>query len=245
MLIDENSHMSALDLIPVIDVMSGRAVHARGDDARSGYRALCTALCPDSDPLAVADAFVALHPFRTLYIADLDAITGAGDNFRTIRTLRSRHPGLELWVDAGIRHRDDYRRVRESELGVAVIGSETLRDRALLEEVADRHGGDAILSLDFRERAFLGPAGLESEPERWPQRLIVMGLARIGGSRGPAVSLVERTVGLAGGRAVFAAGGIRDNADLQRLQAVGARGVLLASALHSGRLDSSHLGAYR
>ncbi|MEJ2643365.1 MAG: HisA/HisF-related TIM barrel protein [Gammaproteobacteria bacterium] len=237
--------MSALELIPVIDVMDGRAVHARGDNARSGYRALRTSLCPDSDPLAVADAFVALHPFRTLYIADLNAITGTGDNLNIVRRLHRRHPALQLWVDAGIRGRDDYRRLQEQEFCTPVLGSETLADTGLLREVASDHGRAAVLSLDFRERRFIGPAGLDTAPDLWPQRIIVMALGRVGGSRGPEVELVRDAVDRSDGRQFFAAGGVRDESDLQRLNRAGAHGVLLASALHTGRLDASHLGAYR
>lgn len=225
--------------------MGGRAVYADGARARFDYRALHTPLCPSSDPLAVADAFLTLHPFRTLYVADLDRITGAGDNFKTIRRLHCHHPEIQLWVDAGIRHRHDYHRLKESDFGVVVVGSETLHDKRLLEEIATRHAGDTVLSLDFRGRTFLGPPGLKASLELWPRRVILMALGRIGGTRGPALRLLTHTVSHAHDHIVFAAGGVRGNADLQRLQATGASGVLLASALHSRRLDSRHLDAYR
>ncbi len=245
MFVSQDTHVDTLELIPVIDLMGGRAVHADGARNRLDYRALHTSLCPSSDPLVVADSFLALHPFRTFYIADLDCITGAGNNFAVIRRLRSHHPELQLWIDAGIRHQDDYHRLKENDLGVVVVGSETLRDKLLLDKIATGRASDVVLSLDFRGPTFLGPPGLESRPDLWPQRLIVMALARIAGTRGPALRTLTRTVAHACSRAVFAAGGVRDNADLQRLQAAGASGALLATALHSGRLDSSHLTAYR
>ncbi|HKJ09939.1 MAG TPA: HisA/HisF-related TIM barrel protein [Gammaproteobacteria bacterium] len=237
--------MSALELIPVIDVMDGRAVHARGDNARSSYSALHTRLCPDSDPLAVADAFVSLHAFRTFYVADLNAITGTGDNFELIQRLHQHHPAVELWVDAGIRHRDDYRRLQEQGFGVPVLGSETLAGADALRQMIGDHDRGAVLSLDYRGRHFIGPAALDTAPDLWPQRVIVMSLGRIAGSRGPEMERVQDVVERSAGRQVFAAGGVRDEADLRRLQRAGVRGVLLASALHTGRLDGNHLSAYR
>jgi phosphoribosylformimino-5-aminoimidazole carboxamide ribotide isomerase len=180
-----------------------------------------------------------------MYVADLDAITGNGDNFRIIQNLRHRHPALQLWVDAGIQDRDDYQRLQENELGVAVIGSETLRDTSLLQQIGTPLHDGTVLSLDFRGQTFLGPDGLDTTPGLWPRKLILMTLARVGGLQGPAMSRVKRTVDLAPEHRIYAAGGVRDAADLQQLQAAGASGVLLASALHSGRLDSPHLDAYR
>ena len=49
-------------------------------------------------------------------------------------------------------------------------------------------------------------------------------------------------VAQAGDRKVFAAGGLRGAADVRALAAAGVAGVLVASALHDGRLGRGEMG---
>jgi Uncharacterized protein related to proFAR isomerase (HisA) len=51
----------------------------------------------------VVGGLLGLAAFPTLYVADLDAIEGTGDNEAVLRHLRRRFPRLGLWVDAGFR----------------------------------------------------------------------------------------------------------------------------------------------
>ena len=102
----------------------------------------------------------------------------------------------------------------------------------------------AILSLDFRGRDFLGPPELLEQPSLWPNRLIVMTLARIGSSDGPDLERLAMIRQRAGARRVYAAGGVRGAADLEALRRAGAAGVLVASALHDGRLSPTDLAEF-
>ncbi|MBL8704261.1 MAG: histidine biosynthesis protein, partial [Rhodospirillales bacterium] len=61
-----------MDTIPVIDLKAGQVVHARRGD-RANYRPIETSLSPSAEPVAVARGLMALHGFRRLYVADLDA----------------------------------------------------------------------------------------------------------------------------------------------------------------------------
>jgi phosphoribosylformimino-5-aminoimidazole carboxamide ribotide isomerase len=68
-----------------------------------------------------------------------------------------------------------------------------------------------------------------------------MNLARVGGDVGPDFDRLRAVQAIAGARAVYAAGGVRDATDLAQLQALGCPGVLIASALHNGRLTRTDL----
>src|ERR1043166_10022328 len=87
-----------MEIIPVIDVMGGVVVRARMGQ-RDQYRPIETPLSPTSDPVDVARGLLAVHPFATLYVADLDAIAGRGDNHAALALLRAALPRLTLWVD--------------------------------------------------------------------------------------------------------------------------------------------------
>ncbi len=217
-----------MQVIPVLDLIEGRVVRAKMGD-RDAYRPIETPLSATADPIDVTRGLMRLGPFPTLYIADLDAIRGRGDNFAALARLREAFPDVELWIDNGAA---TLATVEATQLyGVPVLGSESQADAAL---VASRR--DALLSLDFRGEAFQGPPELLSRPGLWPERVIVMTLHRVGGGAGPDFERLAAIRARADGRRLYAAGGVRDGADLTALKSAGAAGVLVASALHDGRI---------
>ncbi len=217
-----------------MDLMQGRVVHARRG-ARDAYRPVASRLTPSAEPLEVGSALLGFFPFDALYIADLDAILGRGENFLTIAALRARFPETEIWVDAGFASPERLGAFRSAALGVPVIGSESQADTALLAAIA-AEGSDAILSLDFKEGCLLGPAALLEQPSLWPRRVIALDLNRVGSGLGPDPALLARLRAYAPGGCIYAGGGVRDVRDLDALARAGVEGVLLASALHDGSL---------
>jgi phosphoribosylformimino-5-aminoimidazole carboxamide ribotide isomerase len=226
-----------MQVIPVLDLMAGEVVRAaRGE--RALYRPIRSALAPDSAPVAVVEALLGLHPFDTFYVADLDRIQRRGDNAAVLRQLRRRFPGLSFWVDAGFAAAGEVRGWLAEGLGRPVLGSETLAEAEVLSAFAP----DAVvLSLDFRGEAYVGPESVRTRPELWPDRVIAMTLARVGSGEGPDWQRLAGILRQAGGRQVYAAGGLRDAEDLDRLGREGAAGVLAATALHDGRLTAADL----
>ncbi|WP_286192319.1 HisA/HisF-related TIM barrel protein [Roseomonas genomospecies 6] len=230
-------------VVPVIDLRGGGVVHARRGE-RGRYPPLRSSLCAGNDPVDVVGGLLGLHPFRTVYAADLDAIEGAGDNRAALARLKAAFPETGFWVDGGFRSADSVRGFVASGLGDAVLGSEGLEG---LEPLAALKADPAawtrvILSLDFRDR-FVGPPDLLERAELWPDRVIAMTLARVGSGEGPDWTRLAE-VGRANPQArLFAAGGVRDGNDLRELAARGSAGALVATALHDGRIDGAALEA--
>ncbi len=220
--------------IPVIDLKGGQAVAARLGRRRD-YAGLSTPLCPCSEPAAVAAALLGLYPFETLYLADLDAIGSEAGQWGAIESIRRLDPRIELWVDNGLQDLE-----RLATLARPVLGSESLADLKELARLMDRLDSP-ILSLDYRADGLLGPAGLDRRPDLWPADVILMTLTRVGSGQGPDL---ERLAGLrqaAPDRRIYAAGGVRDRADLERLRAIGVAGALVSTALHQGRIAAADL----
>jgi phosphoribosylformimino-5-aminoimidazole carboxamide ribotide isomerase len=220
-----------MQVIPVIDLKGGLVVHARHGE-RDRYQPIDTPLAPGSAPLDVARGLLSVHPFSTLYVADLDAITGQGDNQAVIRQLRAQLPDVRLWVDNGTPGHTAAEAWLARDLGDLVIGSEAQADAALMQRF--KHDPRVVLSLDFRGDA-LGPREL-LEPACWPQRVIVMTLARVGSGAGPDLERLRAIRAAAGPRDVFAAGGVRNGSDLVALKRADIAGALVASALHAAQL---------
>lgn len=221
-------------IIPVIDIRNGAVVRARAGD-RENYRPIATPLAATSAPFDVVAGFLALHPFERIYVADLDAIEGTGDNRRAIGALTQRFPGLRFMIDAGARFGDWV----DAAGFECVVGSETLSDDESVSIAKDR--SDVILSLDFRGDGFVGPRALIDRAELWPRRIIVMTLARVGVGSGPDVERLANIIERAGDRCVYAAGGVRDARDLAQLEKIGAAGALVATAIHDGALRRADL----
>jgi uncharacterized protein related to proFAR isomerase len=208
---------------------------------RDEYRPIETPLSPTSDPVDVARGLLRVHPFATLYVADLDAIARNGDNHAALARLRAAFPQVTLWVDNGICDCCSARDWLEAGWGQLVLGSETQRDCTVVHHLA----GDArvVLSLDFRGPTFQGPRALLDDAACWPQKVIAMTLARIGSDAGPDLERLCAIRDAAPGRQVYAAGGVRDAADLVSLKRADIAGALVASSLHEGRLTGKDIGA--
>jgi phosphoribosylformimino-5-aminoimidazole carboxamide ribotide isomerase len=231
-----------MKLVPVLDLMNGVVVHAQRGE-RGSYAPIRSRLCPSVDAAAIVAALLELHPFDTFYIADLDAIQRRGNHYALSTSLRERFPQLEFWVDAGLTGRDDLQAFRAARIGTPVLGSESLSDVGCLEEIA-QHGHAAILSLDFKDGAFLGPPKVLQREDLWPRRLLAMNLSRVGSGLGPDLDLIATLQARRLDCEVFAAGGVRNREDLRALKDSGARGALIATALHSGALTQAELGEF-
>lgn len=229
-----------MDIIPVIDVRHGVAVAAvRGQ--RTDYRPLATPLAQGCDPVAVARGYAALFTFPILYVADLDGIEGRGRDVALAARLAAALPRAHIWLDDGTPPGAAARRIAEEEHATLVIGTESLRGPENVAALRALPGDAYVLSLDFRADCFVGPAAVLDEPQHWPARVIVMTLARVGSSEGPDVAAVAAIATRSGGRRIYAAGGIRDRADIVKLHAAGATGALVATALHRGTLKAGDL----
>jgi phosphoribosylformimino-5-aminoimidazole carboxamide ribotide isomerase len=223
--------------------MEGVVVRARRGQ-RHAYRPIESSLCAGSEPTTVVKALFELYPFGKLYIADLDAIQGRPPHLRELEKLRSLLPSnVEIWVDAACA--DKAGCASWLELGLrCVIGSESQTDAEQADRLVAALGTkNAVLSLDFAGPELRGPHELLDRPQRWPERVIAMTLAKVGSEAGPDLPLLRQMIARAPNRKIYAAGGVRDRADLQQLARLGAAGVLLASALHDRMLTAADLAA--
>ena len=124
-----------MELIPVIDLKGGEVVRAeRG--ARHLYAPIKTPLSPTSHPADVVTGFLALHDFRTVYVADIDAIEGAGNHAAVIDALEA-----DGWVTRSP-HPDDRRATIISITPTAEAALTTLRSS--YEELAH----DLVAGID-------------------------------------------------------------------------------------------------
>jgi phosphoribosylformimino-5-aminoimidazole carboxamide ribotide isomerase len=244
----KSAEVNGLKIIPVLDVLGGVVVHAvRG--RRKEYQPLNSVLCASTEPSDVATALKTLG-FSELYLADLDAITGGYPNFSLFQRIANKS-GLELMVDAGVTSLKAAEEVLRRHVSKVIIGTETLPSMSFVAEAIAAFGSEKIMvSLDlmsnrilsgFKLDRFVEPLGFLRELEqRGVSQVIVLDLAKVGSNEGINTSFL-REVGKTVKAEVFVGGGVRDIKDLMELKSLGVFGVLVATALHSGKISAERL----
>jgi len=226
-----------VEIIPVIDVMGGKVVHAQGGE-RSDYQPLISTLTTRHEPIAVIKDLLAYASFSTIYIADLDAIISGERDDELYSELSQTYSHINFYLDAGVTDKLSWQGLTANANIHPVIGSETLIESSWLNdtEVQER----SILSLDFKQGKFLGDQNLLSTPSLWPKQVIAMNLDCIGSQLGPDLNLLA-DLNSKSNRDIIAAGGVRTEQDLLILQRHGIKQVLVASALHDGQISKQVL----
>jgi phosphoribosylformimino-5-aminoimidazole carboxamide ribotide isomerase len=183
-----------------------------------------------------------MHPFKQLYIADLNAIqklpNKTSSNYASIAQISLAYPELELWLDAGFQQSADL--LEWQALNVRIIlASENFHDMQDYLALSQQH--EFILSLDFFSDGFHGPLALLKETQNWPKHVIIMSLPDVGSNLGFNKTRLEQITQSNKGIHFYAAGGVRDEQDLLNLRALGMHGALVASALHNLQINGASL----
>ncbi len=231
-----------MQIVPVLDLKGGIVVHARRGE-RVDYAPLRSRLVEGYDPVAVARALCALCRTSSLYVADLDALAGQPVDEATLEALAS---VAEPWVDAGATTPGAAAALHRAGVARNVLGTESIGPDDLAEGVPAAREPPRVLSVDLREDRLISPdpelAGRDPAAAAPLARalgvreLLVIDLARVGTGSGPPLDAVADLAAALPGVAVYAGGGVRDDADLRALESAGAAGALVATALHEGRL---------
>jgi phosphoribosylformimino-5-aminoimidazole carboxamide ribotide isomerase len=250
-----------MQIIPVLDLAGGIAVHAQAGD-RSRYAPLESELTPGQvgDPLALLRAFHATLGIHECYVADLDAIQGGAVQRALLRELAEFHTGFDgaLLVDAGTRLPGGALELLSCGASEVVVGLETLHAFADLAAIIVGVGRSRVVfSLDLRlGNPILHPAmqdaqGPSSDAVHLAEQaaaagvgtLLALDLGRVGTGCGVDLGLLESLRRHLPEVRLLAGGGILTRRDLERMRDAGCDAALVASAIHNGRLSAADLAA--
>ncbi|MEI8363014.1 MAG: HisA/HisF-related TIM barrel protein [Betaproteobacteria bacterium] len=226
-----------MEIIPVIDLMHQQVVHAQFGQ-RQHYQPIQSQLCQSSAPMDIVSALLELYPFERLYIADLDAITGQGNHLSTILHIQTQYPNIEIWLDAGIGNVEALALWSSVKI-THVIGSENIYSMDDLARINQALHADFVLSLDFNQTGFLGCPELLSNRRYWPEKIIAMTLNQVGSMLGVDIDRLHGINNIERGHRLYAAGGVRNNQDINTLQRLKIAGALVATALHNKSIKMS------
>jgi phosphoribosylformimino-5-aminoimidazole carboxamide ribotide isomerase len=252
---------SRMQIIPVLDIAGGVAVHAQAGD-RTRYAPLESGLVPGrvGDPVALLRAFHATLGIHECYIADLDAIQGGAVQRTLIRELAEFHTGFAgaLLVDAGTHSSGGALEVLSSGASEVVVGLETLQAFADLTAIVkvvsqsrvvfslDLRLGNPVLHSAMQDARGAGPDAMslaEQAAAAGVATILLLDLGRIGTGCGVDLGLLESLRQRLPGIRLLAGGGVLTRRDLERMRDVGCDAALVASAIHNGNLTAADLAA--
>ncbi len=231
-------------VIPVMDIRGGLVVQAKLG-MRELYRPVAKSVYGTCNPLELA-LKLSSEGFKMIYVADLDSILGRGINEKVFSYLKRLK--LKIIADIGVNSEAKL----EEALRLAdypVIATETAPSLNFICYALRESGEKAFLSLDMRGRSVISAAteiaGLCIEKtgkvlrEIGVQKVLLIDFNRIGTYSGPDFDTAKCLVDC--GFNVYVGGGIRGLDDIITLDRIGVSGVLIGSALHSGKIKVEDL----
>ncbi len=234
----------ALRIIPVLDLKGGEVVRAeRG--RRDSYQADRDAALREVPTRSRSPKGCGtLYPFRPS-ISPISTPSRAGRRtMAAIARLGAMPDAPELWVDAGIADAQTLDARACPAVGSSGAGLQ-------ISEATTRCSGAFAIIPTSSSRSIFSATGFAArslsldQPDLWPQKVIVMTLAKVGRRRRSGFRAAGRDQAKAGNRSVIAAGGVRDEADIRALSSLGVAAALVATSLHNGTLTSRQLKVAR
>jgi len=241
-----------MQIIPVLDILDGQVVRGVAG-RREEYRPVESLFAQGADPLDIARGFREQLGMNRIYLADLDAIVHQKPHHDLWRALASE--GFELLIDAGVKSIAAAEQVYESGAAAVIVALETNPERQMIAELCTDFGSPRVIfSLDLKQGRPLGRLDQRENPDPFQiaveavslgiEQMIVLDLAWVGTGEGLATealcrSLLERFIQLQ----VITGGGIRGPGDLRPSRDIGVHGLLIASALHNGRITRAAIEA--
>lgn len=240
----------AFRLVPVIDLKDGVVVQAIAGQ-RASYQPVRSQLCPSAAPGEIARALRQKLQADRVYVADLNALAGGEPDWAAIQAIGE--SGLKLWLDLGCHSARAFHALAANVdlrpyLDGIIVALETLRQEQDLLAFGQVELESAIFSLDQRQGQLmtqvpawrsLGPEQLASLAYRVGfRRIITLDLAYVGTAQGiqHACDRVRQLRQADPWQQVVSGGGLRDERDAERLADADCDAILVATAIHQGRI---------
>lgn len=224
-------------VIPAVDVLGGRAVRLeQGDYDRVNLEG--------GDPLdLVAEAARRQPPF--VHVIALDAARDGGAPLELARDVVAAAAPVPVQLGGGVRIIDDAVALADAGVARVLVGSAAFGPIPLADFVAAL-GDSVVVAVDVAEgtvrtEGWLADSGLSPEDalkrctEAGVERVLCTAIARDGTASGPDLDLIRRARACFAGE-ILAAGGVRDERDVEALAQAGADGAVVGRAWLEGAI---------
>jgi phosphoribosylformimino-5-aminoimidazole carboxamide ribotide isomerase len=225
-------------VIPALDLKDRKCVQLVGGDPTKK-------LIEEDNPLEIAEYWENLSASR-LHLIDLDgAIEGVRKNENIVRTIVNR---LEIPVEfgGGLRNIEDAKAYLDMGVEKIILGTAAINNPKTLEELSEKYGRDRIIiALDSKEgkvviRGWTEGTGLRASEivgdfEAYSSEVLFTDVDVEGRMKGIDEELIEEVIESTS-LGVLVSGGITTLEDIKKARDLGACGVVIGSALYTGKL---------
>jgi phosphoribosylformimino-5-aminoimidazole carboxamide ribotide isomerase len=227
-------------VLPAVDLLGEEAVRLeQGDFGRVAARA---------EPEELVRRFAAAGA-RLIHVVDLDGARGGRIRADVIARLAEAAAPARLQASGGIRSPADAAQLLAAGAARVVVGTAAVAKPEALEEFVAQLGDRLVVAIDVRGgraavRGWLEDTGLDASEvarrcaEAGVSRILCTAIERDGMLGGPDLDLLSE-VREVSRLPVLAAGGIRSEADLAAVAAIGCEGAVVGRALIDGSLPLS------
>jgi phosphoribosylformimino-5-aminoimidazole carboxamide ribotide isomerase len=237
-----------IEIIPAIDIIEAKCVRLTyGDFSRKTVYS--------DDPLEIAKRFESIG-LRRLHMVDLEgAKRGNPANLAVLERIAA---GTSLIIDfgGGIKTETDLKGVFAAGAAIANIGSLAVKEPDTFVEWLDKFGREGILlGADCRNEK-IAVNGWQTDTEvsvfdflermnsRGVRSAFVTDIGRDGAMSGPSVGIYERIMAELPALELIASGGVSSIRDVEELDRIGCRGVIVGKAIYEGRITEEELARY-
>jgi phosphoribosylformimino-5-aminoimidazole carboxamide ribotide isomerase len=241
--------MKDFKIIPVIDILNCKAVHAiKGERAK--YRPLKSHLFESSDPIAIIRSLKQKFNFIEFYIADLDSIINKTPNLKILKEVL-KIPQIDIILDPGVVDLTDIKYFSEYKIKSLILGLETISSLKIIHQSSQILSENKIIvSIDLYKGQVLSRARdiknftpveiVRKIESSGIKNIILLDLFRVGQKVGGIpLSYLEIVQNFSGN--IYVGGGIKNIKDILDYKAQNFSGVLIATALYDGTIEIEEL----
>lgn len=240
-----SSGNTRMQFIPAIDIIDGKCVRlTQGDyDQKKIY---------NEHPLEVAKQFEDAG-LQRLHLVDLDgAKAGAVKNWKVLEAIAGK-TSLVVDFGGGIKKETDVRIVFDAGAVYATIGSLAVKDESMFVQWLQLFGADKfLLGADVKDEKVAIGGWLETTNiwvydfirkyvDHGVQQIFCTDVSKDGKLEGPSLLLYKNIISEFPQLHFIASGGVSSMKDLDDLQAIGCKGVIVGKAIYEGRINLKDL----
>jgi phosphoribosylformimino-5-aminoimidazole carboxamide ribotide isomerase len=234
-----------MTIIPAIDIIDGKCVRlTQGDYSQKTVY--------NEHPLEVAKQFQDAG-FTRLHLVDLDgAKAGAIKNWKVLEAIAGK---TKLVIDfgGGIKTEKDVNIVFECGSALATVGSIAVKDEKTFTSWLESYGADKfLLGADVKDEKIAVAGWLETTDiwiydfiekyiEKGVQQIFCTDVSKDGKLEGPSIDLYKNIVTKFPSLHFIASGGVSSIDDVDELQEIGCKGVIIGKAIYEGKVKLSEL----
>jgi phosphoribosylformimino-5-aminoimidazole carboxamide ribotide isomerase len=228
-----------MQLIPAIDLMSGKIVRlTRGDPKTAKIYSQF------GGPVETAKRWRDEGAGK-LHIIDLDAAFGTGNNHAVIAKIAS-NIALPIQVGGGIRSFETASKLFKTGISQVILGALAFSDQSAIGKIQKRFGAESVIvALDNKDGKIMVEGwktatalsineALEKFTMLGVKTFLITSIAKDGMLSGPDLETLKQACQSRNAK-VIAAGGVGSINDLIALKRIGVEGAVIGKALYEGR----------